>query len=147
MEKTLVLLKPDSIARGLTGKIISRFEERGLTICALKLIKMEIYQAEELYKPHLGKPFYPPLLKYMTSGPIVAIIICGDKIVDIVRTMMGATNPVNAAPGSIRGDFAQRMDFNCIHGSDSPESAAREIPIFFKPAEILDYKNSAADWV
>lgn len=139
LQKTLVLVKPDAVARGLIGNIVGRFEARGLAIKGLKLIQMDASLAGKLYAPHEGKPFYNDLVEYMTSGPIVCLCLEGANAIPIVRTMMGATNPKEAAPGTIRGDFAQRMDCNCVHGSDSPESAERELPIFFGNGEILDY--------
>jgi nucleoside-diphosphate kinase len=139
LQKTLVLVKPDAVTRGLIGNILNRFENRGLAIKGMKLIQMDAGLAGQLYSPHEGKPFYNDLVEYMTSGPIVCLCLEGVNAIPIVRTMMGATNPKEAAPGTIRGDFAQRMDCNCVHGSDSPESASRELPIFFGDGEILDY--------
>lgn len=146
VQRTLVLCKPDAVARGLVGQIVARFEARGLQLAGLKLLAMEQARAERLYEPHVGKPFHPPLLKYMTSGPIVAMVWEGANAIEIVRTMMGATNPTQAAPGTIRGDFAQRVDRNVVHGSDSPESAAREIPIFFEASELPVYQAHHAAW-
>lgn len=142
LQQTLVLVKPDSVARGLIGEILGRFERRGLAIKGLKMIKMDATRAGKLYAPHEGKPFYADLVDYMTSGPIVALCLEGSDAISIVRTMMGATNPSQAAPGTIRGDFAQRMDNNCVHGSDSPESATRELPIFFGSDEIVEHDPS-----
>lgn len=147
MEQTLVLLKPDSVQRGLVGKLAARFEEKGFQLCALKLVWMPRKQAEELYSPHVGKGFYEPTVTYMTSGPIVAMVLGGVEVISQVRSMMGATNPQSAAPGSIRGDFGQRIDRNCVHGSDSPESAQREIPIFFSPDEIVPYEADFRKWL
>ena len=139
LQKTLVLVKPDAVARGLVGNIVGRFEARSLAIRGMKLIQMDSSLAGKLYAPHEGKPFYNDLVNYMTSGPIVCLCVEGVNAIPIVRTMMGATNPMEAAPGTIRGDFAQRLDCNCVHGSDSPESASRELPIFFGDGEILSY--------
>ncbi len=147
LERTLVLIKPDAVARGLVGEIISRFERRGLMITGMKLLHMDNNLATKLYEPHKGKPFYEPLLKYMTSGPIVAMCLEGHKAVSLVRTMLGATDPSQAAPGTIRGDFAQRVDFNCVHGSDSPASAARELPIFFSDSELTTTTPNSAQWI
>lgn len=147
MERTLLLIKPDAVKRGLIGAIISRIENKGFVISALKLIWMKREQAENLYSPHKGKGFYEPTINYMTSGPIVAIVVKGVKVIEQMRKIMGATNPQEAAPGSIRGDFGQRIDFNCIHGSDSVESADREIPIFFSNEEIADHKLAISDWL
>ncbi len=147
VQRTLVLCKPDAVARGLVGQIVARFEARGLQLAGLKLLAMESARAERLYEPHVGKGFYPPLLQYMTSGPIVAMVWEGANAIEVVRTMMGATNPTQAAPGTIRGDFAQRVDRNVVHGSDSSESAAREIPIFFDDAELPVYQAHHAAWL
>jgi nucleoside-diphosphate kinase len=147
MEKTLVLFKPDTIQRGLAGQVLARFEAKGFQICALKFLHMKRETAAELYKPHVGKSFYEPTVDYITSGPIMAVVLSGNKTIEQVRLMMGKTNPQQADPGSIRGDYGQRIDRNCIHGSDSPESAEREIPIFFKPDEIVDYEASFTSWV
>jgi nucleoside-diphosphate kinase len=136
MDKTLVLVKPDGVQRRLTGEIISRFETRGLQIAALKMCRMSRKMAENHYAEHIGKPFFPGLVDFITSGPIVAMIVQGDNAVSAVRTMMGPTNPVDALPGTIRGDYALNMSHNVIHGSDSPESAAREVKVFFPADEI-----------
>lgn len=146
MDQTLLLIKPDGVQRGLIGRIIARIEQKGFQLAALKLLWLKKDMAEKLYEPHKGKGFYEPTVSYMTSSPIVAMVIRGAVVVDQVRTLMGATNPQNAAPGSIRGDFGQRIDMNIVHGSDSPESAAREIPIFFTSDEIAEYKLLISDW-
>jgi nucleoside-diphosphate kinase len=147
MERTLLIIKPDAVQRGLIGMILGRIEQKGFTIAGLKLLHMKKEQAEILYMPHKGKGFYEPTVAYMTSSPIVAVVIRGIKVIEQVRTLMGATNPQNAAPGSIRGDFGQRVDMNCVHGSDSPESAEREIPIFFSPDEYVEYERAGSRWV
>ena len=147
MEKTLVLIKPDAVKRGLIGTIIARIENKGFVIAAVKLLLMKKEQAENLYSPHQGKGFYEPTVKYMTSGPIVAMVIKGTRVIEQMRKIMGATNPQEAAPGSIRGDFGQKIDFNCVHGSDSVESAEREIPIFFAENESVDYKLAIHEWI
>jgi nucleoside-diphosphate kinase len=146
IERTLVLVKPDTVQRGLAGRLITRLEEKGFQLAAAKLLLMDEKRAERLYEPHVGKPFYPPLVKYMTSGPIIALCVQGHDAISQVRTLMGATNPSQAAPGSIRGDWAQRLDFNCVHGSDSAESAQRELPIFFESGEIIDYTANFTEW-
>jgi nucleoside-diphosphate kinase len=146
-ETTLILVKPNAIQRGLAGKIISRFEDRGFIIRAMKMLWMTGTQAEELYKPHVGKDFYEKTVEFMTSSPIVAMVIGGEDIIRQARKMMGSTNPQEAAQGSIRGDFAQSVRMNCIHGSDSPESAKREIPIFFGEEEIIQYSKADAAWL
>ena len=137
MEKTLVLVKPDGVAKGLTGEILSRFQRRGFKICALKMLRMARSQAEIHYGEHRGKPFFNGLVDFITSGPLVAMVVQGDNAVKVVRMMMGPTNPADAPAGTIRGDYALDIGNNVIHGSDSPESATREIAIFFTPGEIL----------
>ena len=138
MEKTLVLVKPDGVRRGLSGEIIVRFEKRGLRIVALKLMQISRTMAEKHYAEHVGKPFFESLVEFITSGPVVAMVVKGDHAIRAVRAMMGATNPLEAVPGTIRGDFALVMSENVIHGSDGPESAAREIEAFFASTEIFD---------
>ena len=138
MEQTLVLIKPDGVAKGLTGEIISRIERRGLQVVALKMMKLSREMAEQHYSEHQGKPFFNGLIEFITSSPLVAMIVEGENAVLVVRTMMGATNPVNAAPGTIRGDFALTMGENIIHGSDSVASAEREAGLFFTPAELCN---------
>ena len=138
MEKTLVLVKPDGVRRGLSGEIIARFEKRGLQIIALKLMQISRTMAEKHYAEHVGKPFFESLVEFITSGPVVAMVVKGDHAIRAVRAMMGATNPLEAVPGTIRGDFALVMSENVIHGSDGSESAAREIEAFFASSEIFD---------
>ena len=138
MEKTLVLVKPDGVRRGLSGEIIARFEKRRLQIVALKLMQISRTKAEKHYAEHVGKPFFESLVEFITSGPVVAMVVKGDHAIRAVRAMMGATNPLEAAPGTIRGDFALVMSENVIHGSDGSESAAREIEAFFAATEIFD---------
>ncbi len=130
-EKTLVLLKPDAVKRKLMGKIIQRIEEKNFDITAMKLINVSRAMAEEHYGEHKGKPFFGELIGFITAGPAVAMIVEGPKAVSTLRAMMGKTNPFEAAPGTIRGDFGLDLTANLIHGSDSPESAAREIKRFF----------------
>lgn len=142
LQRTLLLIKPDAVQRGLVGQIIQRFEQRGLNLVGLKLLHMTSERAAKLYEPHLGRPFYEGLVNYMTSGPIVALCLEGVDTITVVRKMMGATKPNEAEPGTIRGDFAQRVDFNIVHGSDSPESAARELPIFFSNEELVSHDPS-----
>ncbi|MGE0493068.1 MAG: nucleoside-diphosphate kinase [Vulcanimicrobiota bacterium] len=147
LQRTLVLVKPDAVQRGLIGSIVGRFESRGLAVVAMKLLKMDEKRAGNLYEPHRGRPFYEPLVGYMTSGPIVALCLEGVNAIAMVRKMLGATNPLEAEPGTIRGDYSQRVDFNCVHGSDSPESAARELPIFFDADEMVDYDPCHTHWI
>ena len=131
VERTLVLLKPDAVKRQLCGEIISRFERRGFNILGLKMLQITDEIAAEHYAEHVGKSFYPKLIEFITSGPVVAIALSGCGAVRVVRAMMGPTNPIDALPGTIRGDFALAMESNIIHGSDSTLSAARELAIYF----------------
>lgn len=142
LQRTLVLIKPDAVQRGLVGQIVGRFEARGIALAGLKLLSMDSSRAAKLYEPHVGRPFYDGLVNYMTSGPIVALCLEGAEAISVVRKMMGATKPSEAEPGTIRGDFAQRVDFNIVHGSDSPENAARELPIFFGEGELVSHDPS-----
>lgn len=137
MEKTLVLVKPDGVKKGLIGEIINRFERRDLKIAGLKMMVMSKAQANNHYNEHIGKPFFAELADFITSGPLVAMVVEGDNAVKAVRIMMGTTNPTEAAPGTIRGDLALSMSSNVIHGSDSISSAQREITIFFADNEIF----------
>lgn len=137
MEKTLILVKPDGVAKGLTGEIIGRFERRGFKVTALKLLRLSTAQAEEHYAEHKGKAFFAGLVTFITSGPLVAMVIEGENAIKAARTMMGSTNPLDAAPGTIRGDYALEIGSNIIHGSDSQASAAREIAIYFSQTEIV----------
>lgn len=130
-QRTLVLVKPDGVARGLVGQVLARIEQRTWKIVALELRTLDEATAKAHYSEHEGKPFFNGLVEFITSGPLVAAVVEGPDAIAAWRTMMGATNPANAAPGTIRGDFAAVMDFNVAHGSDSPESAAREIALFF----------------
>ena len=131
MDRTLILVKPDAFARGLTGEIIARFERKGLRIAALKHMQMERDLATQHYAEHEGKPFFDELVSFITSGPLVAMVLEGHEAVVAARQVIGATNPVEAAPGSIRGDYALEVQTNMVHGSDSNESAERETGIFF----------------
>jgi nucleoside-diphosphate kinase len=131
MERTLILVKPDAFARNLSGEIIARFERKGLRLVALKLMTMDRGLAERHYAEHEGKPFFEELVSFITSGPLIAMVLAGDQAVLAARQVIGATNPLEAAPGSIRGDFAIEVGQNMVHGSDAPESAAREVGLFF----------------
>jgi nucleoside-diphosphate kinase len=131
MERTLILVKPDAYARNLTGEIISRFERKGLRPIALQVMTVTTELAERHYQEHAQRPFFGELVAFITSGPLVAIVLEGDSAISAARQVIGATNPLEAAPGSIRGDLATQTGENLVHGSDSPESAAREIGIFF----------------
>lgn len=138
MERTFVALKPDAVKRGLIGKIIERFETKGYKIIGLKMMTISKDLAAKHYNEHVGKSFYSRLIEYITSGPIVAMVIQGENAVDGVRRIMGATRPNDAEVGTIRADFAQTMEFNVVHGSDGPESAKREIALFFNENELCD---------
>jgi nucleoside-diphosphate kinase len=131
MDRTLILVKPDAFARGLTGEILARFERKGLKIAALKHIRMERDLAQRHYAEHEGKPFFGELVEFITSGPLIAMVLEGYEAVTAARQVIGATNPLEAAPGSIRGDFALEVGQNMVHGSDSSESAQREVSLFF----------------
>ena len=137
MEKTFVAIKPDAVKRGLIGEIITRFERKGYKLIGMKLMIPTLEQVEEHYKEHVGKPFYPALLKYFTSGPIVAMAVEGINVIHGVRQIVGATNPDNADVGTIRADYSQLMGQNCVHASDSVESGEREINVWFKKEDIF----------
>ena len=142
-ERTLVFSKPEAVMRGLMGEIISRIERKGLTITAMKLLQPTRKQAEKIYEVHKGKSFYEPLIDHVTSAPILAIVIEGPNVVSALRNMIGKTNPIEARPGTIRGDFALNVRKNMIHASDSLENAKKEIKILFGPDEILEYRKPA----
>ena len=141
-ERTFVAIKPDAVKRGFIGEIISRFEKRGYKIVGMKMVQVDEELAAKHYAEHFGKPFYPRLIKYITSGPIVAMVFQGYKAVQGIRHVLGATDPCDADVGSIRADYGQLKEYNVIHGSDSVESAEREIGLYFKPEELCtNYKN------
>jgi len=146
-QRTLVLLKPDAVNRRLIGEIIQRFEKKGLKIVAMKMLWLSKEMAERHYEVHRGKPFYDSLIDYITAAPIVAMVLEGDNAIEIVRKMMGKTNGQEAEPGTIRGDYAMSVQNNLVHGSDSPESAEREISLFFKEEEILEYRLVDEIWI
>ncbi len=131
MERTLLMIKPDAVERRLVGEVVGRMERKGLKLVALEMQHLTRERAEDLYSVHKGKHFFEELVKFITRGPIVALVLEGKDCIALVRKLMGATNPLNADPGSIRGDFAYDFTENIVHGSDSPESAAREIPVLF----------------
>ena len=147
MERTYLMVKPDGVQRGLVGEIVSRFEKRGLKLVAAKLMIIPKDVAENHYGEHKGKPFFPSLISYITSGPVFARVWEGENAVQVCRNMMGKTNPQDSAPGTIRGDYCLVTGLNIIHGSDSPESAAREIGIFFKPEELVEYTKDSDKWL
>ncbi len=146
-ERTLVLLKPDAVQRGLVGEIVGRLENRGWKIVGLKLMRMTDEVARKHYAEHVEKPFFPGLAAFMMSRPIIAIALEGENVVDAVRKSMGSTNPQDANPGTIRGDLAVNIGRNLIHGSDSVESAIRELAIFFNGEELYEYEREADNWV
>ncbi|NPA75666.1 MAG: nucleoside-diphosphate kinase [Euryarchaeota archaeon] len=146
-QRTLVLLKPDAVNRRLMGELIARFEKKGLKIVAMKMLKVPREMAERHYEVHRGKPFYESLIEYITSGPVVAMAIEGDNAIAVVRKMMGKTNGQEAEPGTIRGDYSMSIQNNLVHGSDSEESAHRELSIFFRPEEIVEYEMADERWI
>jgi nucleoside-diphosphate kinase len=147
MERTLIIVKPEGVQRGLIGNVITRLELRGLKFVGLKLLHITPELAERHYGVHKGKPFYPGLVKHITSGPVVVGVVEGPEAISVVRTTMGATNPAEAIPGTIRGDYALEIGFNIIHGSDGPETAVQEINLFFRSQELLSYELVTDQWV
>ena len=147
MERTLIIFKPDAVQRGLCGEILTRFERKGLQIVGLKLMRIPRTLAETHYEPHRGKPFYEGLVRFMTSSPVVVLALAGKDAIAISRKMMGATFGSKAEPGTIRGDYGVSNSFNLIHGSDAPESAQREIGLFFKPEELVEWTPAVQPWV
>jgi len=147
IERTFVMVKPDGVQRGLIGEIISRLERKGLKIVAMKMMKIEKSLAKEHYAEHKEKPFFGDLISYITSGPVVAMVVEGKEAVSVVRTLVGQTNPREALPGTIRGDFGMDVGRNVIHASDSLKSADREINLFFKEEEILSYSKADEVWI
>ena len=146
-ERTLILAKGDAVVRGLTGEILARFERRGYVILGLKMMQVSQEQAKRHYAEHEGKPFFAGLVEYITSTPIVAMVVEGEDAIEGCRATIGATNPIKATPGTIRGDFGQTIGRNLVHGSDSPASAEREVPIFFGAGELFPRSHPLADWV
>ncbi len=147
LEKSLVLLKPDCVQRRLTGRIITRLEDKGLNLIGMKLMRVTPELAERHYAEHVGKPFYPGLETYITGGPIVAMVVEGPEAVQVIRKMVGTTNGLEAAAGTIRGDFSTSNQMNLVHASDSPESAVREINIFFTESELCPYVPTIRSWL
>ncbi|MFN2182545.1 MAG: nucleoside-diphosphate kinase [Anaerolineae bacterium] len=147
MERTLVIIKPDAVQRGLIGPILTRFERRGLRIAAMKLIQITPELAARHYQVHQGKPFYGALVEFITSGPVVVAVIEGTDAINTVRKTMGATNPALAEPGTIRADLATEIGRNLVHGSDGADTAAYEIPLFFTEAEIVSYERAVDAWI
>ncbi len=147
LEKSLILLKPDAVQRRLCGQLITRLEDKGLKLVAMKMLQVTKELAAQHYEEHVEKPFYPLLEEFITSGPVIAIVVEGPEAVSVVRGMMGQTNGRESAPGTIRGDFGLSRQVNLMHGSDSLEAAEREMGIYFKPEDILSYKSSLDEWV
>ncbi|WP_281886931.1 nucleoside-diphosphate kinase [Paenibacillus sp. YYML68] len=147
MERTFVMVKPDGVERGLIGEIVRRFEQKGLQLCAAKLVQMSREQAEAHYAEHEGKDFYEPLVAFITSSPVFAMVWQGDRAVALVRSMIGKTDALEAAPGTIRADYAVHTRLNLVHGSDSPESAEREMANFFAPEELVVYTRAIQQWI
>lgn len=147
METTLVLLKPDAVQRGLIGEIVNRLEKTGLKITGMKLMQVSPELANEHYGEHVGKPFFEGLVSFITSGPIVAMAVQGNGAVGIVRKTMGATNPAESPPGTVRGDYGIDIGRNLVHGSDSVESAKREVALFFEESELVDYTRATDPWI
>src|ERR1700678_743438 len=147
MERTLIILKPDAVQRGLIGEIITRFEKKGLQLVGGKFMQIPKSLAETHYEPHKGKPFYAGLVSFMTSSPVFVLAFAGKDAIAISRKVMGATFGSKAEPGTIRGDFGVSNSFNLVHGSDSAESATRELGLFFKPEELIDWQPAIRGWV
>lgn len=147
MEKTFVMLKPSTVARGMMGQVITRFENKGLKIVGMKLSSVSQNKAAKLYAVHKGKSFYEDLVSFITSSPVVAMVVEGDEAVKVVRKLVGATNSKEADPGTIRGDYAMSNQKNAVHASDSIENAKFEMGLFFGPEEILNYKRTDENWV
>jgi nucleoside-diphosphate kinase len=146
MERTLVLLKPDCVERRLMGRIIGRFEEKGLNIIAVKMLRVTPALSKQHYAEHVQKPFYPGLEKFITASPILALVVEGLEVIRVVREMLGATSGLKAAAGTIRGDYSSSRQMNLVHASDGPEAAQREIGLYFKPDEILPYEPTLVEW-
>jgi len=147
MEKTLVVIKPDAVQRGLVGKIVGRFEQKGLKIVGMKALLLSRDLARTMYAQHEGRDFFEPLIEFVTAGPIVAVVLEGESAVEVVRTMIGPTFGPEAPPGTIRGDFGVSRRYNLVHGSDSRESARREIALLFDGSELLEYELHGERWI
>lgn len=147
MERTFVMFKPDCLERRLVGRILTRFEDKGLRMVAMKMLKITPEMAKQHYAEHVSKPFYPGLESFITASPVVATVLEGPEAVRVVREMLGATSGLKAAAGTIRGDYSSSRQMNLVHASDSPESAAREIGIYFTAADVLDWDPSLACWL
>ena len=146
VERTLILVKPDAVQRRLIGEIVRRIENRGLKILGLKMLRVTAELSRRHYAEHVNKPFYPSLEQFITSGPVVALVAEGPEAIAVVRGMMGPTNGRQAAPGTIRGDYGLSRQMNLIHGSDGPEAAKKEIEVYFRPEELIDYDDVVSPW-
>lgn len=147
MQRTLIILKPDCVQRRLAGQILGRFEAKGFTLAALKLVQVDRALAESHYAEHKDRPFFEGLIGFLTGGPVLVGVLVGPDAIAVVRKMLGKTNGAEAEPGTIRGDYSNSKQNNLVHGSDGPESAAREIALWFQPGEILDYEIAGSRWV
>ncbi|WP_169081817.1 nucleoside-diphosphate kinase [Paenibacillus sp. PL91] len=147
MERTFLMIKPDGVQRGLIGEIISRFERKGLQLSAAKFMVIDQELAESHYEEHKGKGFYEPLLEFIASGPVFAMVWQGDNVIALTRALIGKTDALEALPGTIRSDFAVHTNFNLIHGSDSAANAEREIGLYFSPSELVNYEHTIQRWV
>lgn len=147
MERTLIIIKPDGVQRGLIGEVLARFERRGLKLVGMKLMTISRDLAERHYSVHQGKPFYAGLVDYITSGPVVVGVLEGPRAISVTRATVGATNPAEAAPGTIRGDFGLEIGFNMIHASDAPDTAVREVSLFFQETELASYTRDIDRWI
>lgn len=147
MERTFLMIKPDGVQRGLIGDIVKRFEQKGFQLVGAKLVQMTEQQVEVHYQEHVGKDFYARLVTFITSGPVFAMVWQGDGVIALSRQMIGKTSALDAAPGTIRGDYAIHTNLNLIHGSDSPESAQREIANFFNEQELINYSKAIQVWI
>lgn len=147
MERSLIILKPDAVQRGLIGPILARLEQRGLKLAGLKLMRIDDALAHRHYGVHEGKPFFKGLVEYIVSGPVVVAVVTGKNVIATVRNTVGATNPSQAAPGTIRGDFAVEIGRNLIHASDSPENGEKEVALFFQPSELVELERSTDRWI
>jgi nucleoside-diphosphate kinase len=147
MERTLILFKPDCVQRRLVGRLLARFEDKGLNVIAMKMMRVTPELSKKHYAEHVNKPFYPGLESFITGGPIIAAVLEGLEVIRVVREMLGATSGLKAAAGTIRGDFSASRQMNLIHASDGPEAAQREIELYFKPEELLPYEPTLTPWL
>jgi nucleoside-diphosphate kinase len=147
MERTFILLKPDCIQRRLMGRVLARFEDKGLNVIAMKMLRITPELSKQHYAEHVQKGWYPTLESFITGGPVVAAVLEGLEAIRVVRDMLGATNGLNAAPGTVRGDYSSSRQMNLVHGSDGPEAAQREIALYFKPEELVAYEPTITKWM